>query len=240
MQTGEVVVADRERRSDRVEQALSALEQAVRGAREVDISWIGKPLAEDGWELAPDVLRLLSALVAALRPRHVLEFGSGVSTLVLARAAAQLGDCAVTSVDHDPKFAVATEAMLGAEGTSIVSLQCAPVVARVRAGRLQPCYLVDPAGIAALSPADLILVDGPPEVLGGRAGMLYQALEYAQSGTIVLLDDADRAGERAALAEWSQTLGDAIRIQAPGGFVRGLAAVILAAPTVARIRMGGR
>jgi len=240
MQTGGAVVADRERTSDRVERASSAFEQAVRGAPDVDISWIGRPLAEDGWELAPDVLRLLSALVGVLRPRHVLEFGSGVSTLVFARAASQLADCAVTSVDHDPRFAEATEALLATEDARVVSLQCAPLVARVRAGRLQPCYLVDPARIAASSPADLILVDGPPEILGGRAGMLYQALEYAQSGTIVLLDDADRAGERAALAEWSQTLGDAIRIQAPKGFVRGLAAVILAAPTVARIRMGER
>ena len=70
--------------------------------------------------------------------------------------------------------------------------------------------------------------------------MLYQALEYAQSGTIILVDDADRYGERAALAEWKRTLGDAIRIHTPAGFARGLAAVILAAPNVAEIRMGKR
>ena len=59
-----------------------------------------------------DLLRLLPALVATLQPRHVLEFGSGVSTAVLARAATELGDCAVTSVDHDPQLIAATSELI--------------------------------------------------------------------------------------------------------------------------------
>ena len=68
--------------------------------------------------------------------------------------------------------------------------------------------------------------------------MLYQALDYAQAGTIVLLDDADREGEREALAEWQRVLGDAVSIARPTGFARGLAVITLVAPTVADIRMG--
>ena len=223
----------------RVERAAEAFERAVREAPSVDLSWIGQPLRVDGWELAPDVLQLLWSLVHALRPRHVLEFGSGLSTLVLARASARIG-CVVSAVDNDPVFARATAERLSPEDAEVVALQTAPLVARTRAGRLHPAYLVDAARLGSSRAADLILIDGPPEVLGGRLGMLYQALDHAQAGTIVLVDDAEREGERRALAAWESTLGDSVTIRRPAGFARGLAAVTLVAPTVAAIRMGRR
>ena len=182
-----------------------------------------------------DLLRLLPALVSTLQPRHVLEFGSGVSTAVLARAATELGDCDVTSVDHDPQLIAATSELI--EPGCSVSLQLAPLVARVHAGRLGPSYLVDSSLFASSRPADLVLVDGPPQVLGGRATMLPVALDYAQCGSVVLFDDADRDGERDALASWEKVLGAAVEVHRPEGFTRGLAAVILVAPRTAQIRL---
>jgi Methyltransferase domain len=227
-------------RVDRVGQAASALDEALRAAPGVDLSWVGRPLAEDGWEAAPDLLRLLFALVERLRPKHVLEFGSGLSTVVLARAASTVPGCVVTSIDHDPAFAAATAALLANHGDRVVVLGCAPLVARVRAGQLQPCYLVDDELLGSRRAPDLIVVDGPPAVLGGRRGMLPLALEYAQSGSIILFDDADREVEAEALADWEGVLGDAVEIHRPQDFARGLAAVILVAPTVARIRLTPR
>jgi predicted O-methyltransferase YrrM len=221
----------------RVQAAEAALGAAVAEAPEVDLSWIGRELDSDGWAAAPDLLQLLYALVGAARPRHIVEFGSGVSTVVLARAAAQCGDCLITSFDHDPKFTQATAELLATTGDErIVSLQCAPLVARVRAGQLLPAYYVDSELVGSPRPADVILVDGPPAILGGRDGMIHQALEYAQAGTIILLDDANRDREGAALTEWQRLLGNAIQVHRPEHFSRGLAAIILAAPTTARIR----
>jgi|SoiMethySBSTD1v2_1073268.scaffolds.fasta_scaffold175790_2 hypothetical protein len=227
-------------RVDRVGHAVSALDEALRSAPDVDLAWVGRPLAEDAWEAAPDLLRLLFALVGTLRPKHVLEFGSGLSTVVLARAASTVPGCVVTSIDHDPAFAAATATLLADQGGSVVALGCAPLVARVRAGELQPCYLVDDELLGSRRVPDLIVVDGPPAVLGGRRGMLPLALEHAQSGSIVLFDDADREPEARALAHWEDVLGDAVEVHRPQGFARGLAAVILVAPTVARIRMAPR
>jgi hypothetical protein len=223
-------------RVDRVGHAVSALDEALRTAPDVDLAWVGRPLAENAWEAAPDLLRLLFALVGTLRPKHVLEFGSGLSTVVLARAASTVPGCVVTSFDHDPAFAAATAGLLADHGDSVV-LGCAPLVARVRAGELQPCYLVDDELLGSRRAPDLIVVDGPPAVLGGRRGMLPLALEYAQSGSIMLFDDADREPEARALAHWEDVLGDAVEVHRPQGFARGLAAVILVAPTVARIRL---
>ena len=220
---------------DRVVRSREALLEALDAAPAVDLAFLPEAPSEDGWASAPDLLRLLHALVHALQPRHVLEFGSGVSTAVLAHAAAERGDCAVTSVDHDPRFFGATHERLG--DSSPVSLQLAPLVARVHAGRLGPSYLVDSSLFASSRPADLVLVDGPPQVLGGRSTMLPAALDYAQCGSIVLFDDADRDGERDALASWEKVLGAAVEVHRPAGFTRGLAAVILVAPRTAQIRL---
>lgn len=221
---------------DRVVRSREALFEALDAARDVDLSFLPHVPSDDGWASAPDLLRLLHALVHALQPRHVLEFGSGVSTAVLAHAAAERGDCAVTSVDHDPRFVGATRELVG----SAVSLQLAPLVARVHAGQLGPSYLVDSSQFASSRPADLVLVDGPPQVLGGRSTMLPAALDYAQCGSVVLFDDADRDGERDALASWERVLGAAVEVHRPAGFTRGLAAVILVAPRTAQIRLAPR
>lgn len=221
---------------DRVSRARDALSRAIEESAAVDLSFLGHSPTENGWEAAPDLLRLLYSLVLALRPRHVVEFGSGLSTAVLARAARDSSASVITSIESDPKFAGSTSELVGNDAGA-VSLQCAPLVARVHHGWLGPSYLVDRSLLASTAPADLVFVDGPPEILGGRGTMLPQALEYAQCGSIVLFDDADREGERDALASWERLLGDAIELHRPEGFVRGLAALILVAPTTAQIRM---
>ena len=222
----------------RAARALGLLDDALAMAPGVDVSWAPLTDRTRGWAAAPDLLRLLTALVEVVRPHHVLEFGSGVSTVVLARAAAAVPGCTVTSVDHDPAFAAASaEALAACGGGDRVSLRLAPLVARVRAGGLYPAYLLDTGTVDAGHPPELVLVDGPPAALGGRAGMLYQALDHAEAGTIVLFDDADREPERRALDAWQERLGDAIVVRRPVGFERGLGVVVLAAPTKARIRM---
>ena len=130
--------------SERVARAVEALDIALHEAPAINLEWLDESFADDGWALAPDALRLLAALVAELRPRHVVEFGSGVSTLVLARAAASSDGSAISSVDHDPVYVARTATLLqGQEGEELVSLQLAPLVARVRADELHPHYLLD-------------------------------------------------------------------------------------------------
>jgi predicted O-methyltransferase YrrM len=227
--------------SERVARAVEALDVALHEAPAINLEWLDESYADDGWALAPDALRLLAALVAELRPRHVVEFGSGVSTLVLARAAASSDGSAISSVDHDPVYVARTATLLqGQEGEGLVSLQLAPLVARVRAGELHPHYLLDHGALASERPADLVLIDGPPAPLGGRAGMLYQSLDLAEAGTVVLLDDAERELERSAVAGWAARLGDAVLIGRPSGYTRGLAAIVVVAPKTACIRTDGR
>src|SRR5262249_23859360 len=146
------------------------------------------------WALAPDALRLLASLVRHLRPRHVLEFGSGLSTQVLTWASQGLPDCRIASIDHDPEFSEAAARQLSeaCPGADRVAFHVAHLVLRDCGGQLLPVYQLAPDVRGDHGPADLILIDGPPEPLGGREGMLYQAMEHARPGSLVLLDDAGR------------------------------------------------
>jgi predicted O-methyltransferase YrrM len=213
--------------------ALRALDAAQAQAGTVDLSWLQPPPPPDGWTLSPDALRLLTALVRELRPRHALELGSGLSTRVLARACANLKPgCAVSSVDHDPEFGARTRAAWEAEkpAGSRIRFQIAPVVVRDCGGELLPVYALQAARLASRRPADLVLIDGPPELLGGREGTLYQVMDLSRAGTIVLLDDAARPREQDALRHWQENLGEAIEVRLLPGFAKGLAAIIIRNP----------
>ena len=216
-----------------IESARLALKDALDTFAEVDLSWIQPPPSNDGWTLAPDALRLLTAVVSRLRPQHILEFGSGLSTRVLARACDALEfQCAISSIDQDPEFSsvVAREYAERPAANSRVSFQVAPLVAREYGGKWLPAYLMQPQRFASQQPVDLVLIDGPSAVLGGREGAFYQAMDVARRGTLVLLDDAARREERAAISHWQDNLGEAIEVIQLPGFIRGMVAIIIREP----------
>jgi predicted O-methyltransferase YrrM len=218
--------------SAELERARSALRAARAGMAGVDLSWLGSLPSGDAWTLAPDALRFLYRLVLTLAPRHVVELGSGLSTCVLARAAAEGNlPCAVSVVEHDPAFRQITARKLERYGlTSAVRFHLAPLVARKCLDRTVPMYELGPGGLASYLPADVVLIDGPPSVLGGREGTLYQVMDFARPGTLVLLDDAGRAEEQSALARWRNHFDRAIEVALLPGFTRGLAAILIERP----------
>lgn len=207
------------------------IDRLLREAAGVDLSWIVPPPAADGWTLAPDALRFVNAAVRALRPRHVLEMGSGLSTRLLAREAAALGNgCAISSVDHDPQYNWATSGGDSVGETKNVAFHLAPLVVREFGGKLCGAYLIQPDKLASKEPVDLVVIDGPPVNLGGREATLYQVMDYARPGTIVLLDDSKRPEERAALRAWQDNLGDAVTVSQLPGFAKGMAMAVIHKP----------
>ncbi len=63
--------------------------------------------------------------------------------------------------------------------------------------------------------------------------MLYQAMEFARPGTLVLLDDAHRDEEKFAISRWQEILGSAIEVHLLPGFPKGLAAITIIEPICA-------
>ena len=183
--------------------------------------------------MAGDGLRYLTALAKLLKPQHILEFGSGISTQVLARATEAYPEkCSITSVDHDPIFGkqVATKFSRKKKTSCRVNFQIAPITARPFGDQWLPAYLLTHSRFASSRLVDLVIIDGPPKVLGGREGVLYQAMDFSKPGTVVLLDDAARSDEQKIISNWKRNLGDAIDVIELPGFIRGMAAIIIRKP----------
>src|SRR2546430_1111789 len=215
--------------SDAIEDARQHLARALANRDQVDLSWLELSPEQYGWTLAADALKLIDTLVRDLKPKHVIEFGAGLSTKVLARGCQQMNSpCAISSIDHDPQYGVSdTASFVGSSNVWNLSSQIAPLVARDYGAKLLPTYLMDAGKFASREPADLVLIDGPPVNLGGREGVLYQVLEFCRPGTIVLLDDAKRVSERPAGPNWQGNPGDSIEVAPVPSFTKGMAALIV-------------
>ena len=159
------------------------------------------PDGRNDYEISPDLARLLAGVVLALRPGSVLEFGSGRSSLVIARALSAAGGGRLTSVDHEPVFG--REAWLLAE--RVTGVDAHQVVSKLRV-TLTPGgpfngYVDAASALAARAPYDLVLVDGPPGPLG-RDWTLFAAIRHLRPGALVIVDDTSRPGERRAVERW--------------------------------------
>jgi predicted O-methyltransferase YrrM len=146
-----------------------------------------------GWALDPEGARTLDNVLREARPRTVVECGSGSSTVLLAEYAAATG-ARVVSLEHDPRWHARTLQLLDERGLAgHVDVRLAPL----RPTPTGPWYN---AGLPR--DVDLVLVDGPPERAGGRGAAPDALRPHLADSAVLLVDDADRPGETAALAAW--------------------------------------
>lgn len=176
-------------------------------------------ITQSEWSLTTPTLLYLWRWCETHRPRRIVEFGSGISTSLFALYAAEMRkqnvDVQVLSLDHDAEWLAQTQAALAKIGdASMIHLRHAPIGDQVLLGRSRPAYTVasdDFARVAGSEGFDLCLIDGPPGHYG-RAGSLAVAVPWLAKEAIVMLDDAVRDTERAALTEWQtawpQSLGE--------------------------------
>ena len=69
---------------------LPAMWAAHRADRQDPITRLIRTLPTRGWHLRAEAMKLVAQIVAEVRPRLVLELGSGSSTVLLARQCASL------------------------------------------------------------------------------------------------------------------------------------------------------
>lgn len=152
---------------------------------------------------SPDFLLELARAVLARRPRVIVESGSGVSTLVLARAAQLNGHGHVSSLEDDPVHSGRMRRLLEDHGLAEwATILDAPLREHRVGGHPYAWYAEEglpPAGI------DMLVVDGPPRRVGRLARypagpLLFPRL--AETG-VVFLDDANRRSERRVLQRWA-------------------------------------
>jgi len=152
------------------------------------------------WAASPDVLLTLLETARTSSPRNILDLGSGMSTLVLAKSAPQ---GLVISIDNSAEYAHKTQQMLATHGVTNVDVRVAPLVPHTSG-----VEWYDLSQLADLSDIDLLFIDGPPGSKNDRARhpALAECLSKLSPRAIIVIDDAGRDGERNLAEEFAKAL----------------------------------
>lgn len=155
------------------------------------------------WAISPDFGVLLLSQLMRLRPKVVVELGTGVSTLITGYYLQQVGGGRLIGFDHEAEFLEKTKQSVIDHGlTDYVELHHAPITPQTLKGSVWHWYDM-PAG-ALPEQIDLLVVDGPPGVLQPMAR--YPALpmleQHLKPSAVILLDDAARPDEKAIVQRW--------------------------------------
>jgi hypothetical protein len=166
------------------------------------------------WALGARTINWLEHWLAGLRPGLVLEFGSGASTLCLARFLVdQHGPEAivrVVSIDQDASYAAQTRELLRQSGLDAYAMVLsAPLCRQEIEGILTTCYELPPNLRAVLDgrTADVLVIDGPAAQAGARFGTLPLARPYLSRTAAFVLDDGLRDGEIWVAQRWATLPG---------------------------------
>ncbi|MGY8872677.1 MAG: O-methyltransferase [Pseudomonadales bacterium] len=161
-----------------------------------------------GWALSPDVSLMLYKEIIAQKPAVVVEFGSGVSTLIIAAALRKNSFGNLVSIDHSHKYSKITR-----ENLTKNNLQ--PWV-EMRVDELKPwksSHLYDKSpvwyaedSLDGVEQIDFVLVDGPPGSVCGFSR--YPALPFVfnklSKNAQIWLDDALRDDECKISEAWCE------------------------------------
>jgi hypothetical protein len=160
------------------------------------------------WSLDRHSISLLWRELLKDRPATVLEFGAGLSTLVLARYAAMEPGRRVVSVEQRIEIKQQIEARLASAGLAhAATILHAPVTAEGK-------YQLDDKALSeslARQRVNWVLIDGPNGPSGCRVWTLPAIVAYCAPGARWFLHDAFRDGELRALESW--TRWPAVRVE---------------------------
>ena len=156
--------------------------------------------ATRSWAASPDVLLTLLHHAKQSNPKTILDLGSGMSTLVLAKSAPA---AKVISIDNSAEFAQKTREMLAVHGIVNAEVRVAPL--KTHASGVD---WYDVSQLADISDIDLLFVDGPPGSKNDRARhpALTECLSKLSPRAVVVIDDAGRDGEKDMAQEFAKAL----------------------------------
>lgn len=175
----------------------------------------------NAWALAEDTCKFVATLIRRLRPERVLEFGSGISSTVIATELIRVPGAQLISVDHNKVFQATAQRLAEEHHVSeAIKFYRCPIRPSWWHGKLLFFYDIGPALASQMASLDLVLVDGPS--YWGREAAAYAVYPHLKPGALILVDDAHRKGEREYLGEWSKLYGRALEVASREGFERGL------------------
>jgi hypothetical protein len=181
-----------------LQSALSHLERDLRSGKRPKMRLLRRLVRGWGnpwWSASP---HLVTAMLKWLPKTDgpILECGSGLTTLVLAVAAAHSGR-QVISLEHDQAWADRVFAALPSHLRRHVTLKLTPI----RDFGEFDWYAIGPDELPPR--IGLVLCDGPPGgTRGGRYGLAPVLADRLAARCVILLDDTQRPGEHTVLERW--------------------------------------
>jgi predicted O-methyltransferase YrrM len=160
-----------------------------------------------GWAASPDLLKEIISLTHRQKPQLVVEASSGVSTLIIAYCLKRLGSGKLISLEHEQKFAQATQNNLSLHGLDdIATVIYAPLV-EVEINNAKWLWY-DLTKVEIPDAIDMLIVDGPPGTTQKLARypalpLLHQKLS---TDAIIILDDGARSDEEKIVKQWMEEL----------------------------------
>ncbi len=158
--------------------------------------------------LRPAALAAVCNEIVFADRRLIVELGSGVSTVVLARLLRERGGQLI-SLEHEPSWAGVVRSQLDRESlrdvARLIEAPLEPHPLAVEGASWYPAAAVDQLPETGI---DLLLVDGPPGYGDGMERSRYPALpalaDRLSPAAMIVLDDARREGERAIVEAWGR------------------------------------
>ncbi|MDZ7842674.1 MAG: class I SAM-dependent methyltransferase [Gammaproteobacteria bacterium] len=148
--------------------------------------------------------RFLVSAIQELEIQNVLEFGAGASSMVMGATLSVAGGGSITTVEQNPEWCSDTWRNV----TELDKVKASMVTAtpRVSFHAFGPCFGYQhlQSTIASYGPFDLVFIDAP-QYYFGRDGTVPVAIGSLNLGSLLVLDDAGRWGERWALFRWLHT-----------------------------------
>jgi predicted O-methyltransferase YrrM len=156
--------------------------------------------ATRSWAASPDVLLTLLHHARSSDPKTIVDLGSGMSTLVLAKSAPK---AKIYSIDNSDEYAGKTRELLGIHGVTNVELRVAPLTPHSSG-----VDWYDRTQLADLTSIDLLFIDGPPgsKNMTARHPAIAELISRLSPKAIIVIDDVAREGERAMAEEFARLL----------------------------------
>ncbi len=197
---------------------------AVAAMDKIPLSRLEHPGGETAMD--PAACRFVAAFTKALGAKKVLEFGSGFSTLMIARELAGAEGNYLLSIDDSRKFSdQAREALETSECPAKVEFRVAPLRPRFYGPRLLLSYGLPKGLLEALGPFDMVLVDTPHHE-AGREAIFYDAFNALMPGGYLVMDDGNlECSEKVCLRNWLSVYGDSIEPIRLDGIGQGLTVI---------------
>ena len=151
------------------------------------------------WAASPDLLLTIADLVRIHKPRLVVELGSGVSTLIVAKSGAKK----IISMDNSEEFADKTRELLKAHSVRGVEIRVAELAPHVSG-----VDWYDTSKFNDLKRIDLLIVDGPPgsKNPNARKPALSELIGRLSPRAVIVIDDVNRDGERELAEAFEEAL----------------------------------